>query len=74
MVNLSAIILRYKKIENKREFKMPLNIGKFPLLSFLGVLSSVIMIFYLEVKAVVIGSLILLFGILILLMFRKTKK
>jgi len=53
---------------------MPLNIGKFPLLSFLGVLSSVIMIFYLEVKAVVIGSLILLFGILILLMFRKTKK
>lgn len=39
-VNLSVIILRYKDGETKRYFKMPLNIGKFPLLALLGFITS----------------------------------
>lgn len=42
LVNVSAIILRYK-LKKERTFKMPLNIGKFPVLSLLGAITSAIM-------------------------------
>ncbi|HIQ49744.1 MAG TPA: amino acid permease [Nanoarchaeota archaeon] len=44
-VNLSVILLRYKNLEKERSFKIPLNIGKFPLLAFFGVVTSLWMIF-----------------------------
>ncbi len=73
LVNLSAIILRYRKPGIKREFKSPINIGKFPIISFLGFLSCFLMIFYLEVKSVIIGILILVFGILVLKFVNRKK-
>ncbi len=45
-VNLSLIFLRYKKPNIKRQFKVPINIGRFPVLAFLGVVSSLGMLFY----------------------------
>jgi APA family basic amino acid/polyamine antiporter len=36
VVNLIAIILRYKRPELHRPYKMPLNIGKLPIISVLG--------------------------------------
>jgi len=42
-VNLSVIILRYDK-HFKPRFKMPLNIGNFPLLAFFGALTSFLML------------------------------
>ncbi|MDP4039922.1 MAG: amino acid permease [Candidatus Pacearchaeota archaeon] len=45
LINLVAIVLRYKKDE-KRVFRMPLNIGKFPVLSLLGVITSLIMLVF----------------------------
>ncbi|MDO8628662.1 MAG: amino acid permease, partial [Nanoarchaeota archaeon] len=44
-VNLAAIILRYTQ-PTKRIFRTPLNIGKFPLLPFFGVITSLFMFFY----------------------------
>jgi APA family basic amino acid/polyamine antiporter len=38
-VNIAAIALRYT-IREERKFKMPFNIGRFPVLSLLGVISS----------------------------------
>ncbi|MBL7052098.1 MAG: amino acid permease [Nanoarchaeota archaeon] len=43
-VNLALIILRYKEPKMKRAFKLPLNIGKFPVIPLIGILSSIIMI------------------------------
>lgn len=43
-VNLSVILLRYQKTY-KKGFRMPLNIGKFPLPAFFGLLASLFMIF-----------------------------
>lgn len=74
LVNLSAIILRYRKPDLKREFKMPFNIGKFPLLSFFGLLACLLMIFYLDVKSIVIGTLILGFGFIALAFLNKNKE
>jgi len=46
LVNLSLIILRYKLEPIKGKFRCPLNIGKFPIIAFLGFLSSIAMIFF----------------------------
>jgi len=45
-VNLSLIILRYKKPYIERNFIVPLNINKFNIPAFLGCLFSLIMIYY----------------------------
>jgi APA family basic amino acid/polyamine antiporter len=45
-VNLSLMVLRYKKPYIERKFISPLNIKKFNILAFLGVLSSLFMIYY----------------------------
>lgn len=46
MVNLSLIVLRYKKPDLKRKFTVPLNIGKFPVLALFGFLSSLLLLYY----------------------------
>jgi len=71
LVNLSAIVLRYRKPEVKREFKSPLNIGKFPLLPFFGLLACFLMIYSLEIKSILIGLLIFVIGIVFLRVIKK---
>lgn len=44
-VNLSVILLRYRKPFRKGYFRMPLNIGKFPVPAALGMIASLLMIF-----------------------------
>jgi APA family basic amino acid/polyamine antiporter len=61
-VNLSLIWLRYKKPELERPFKVPLNIGKFPVIPALGVLSCCLMIFQFEWKLLVVGLIVLILG------------
>ena len=43
-VNSSLITLRYKAPDEERAFKVPLNIGKFPVIAGLGLISAVIML------------------------------
>jgi|SRR3989344_4950702 len=57
-VNAALIVSRYKYPKLKRSFKSPMNIGKFPVLAFLGVITSLFMMFNLESK-VIIGGIIL---------------
>ena len=46
LVNLSLIVLRYKKPGLKRKFVSPLNIGRFNIIAFLGAIFSLFMIYY----------------------------
>ena len=46
IINMSLIVLRYKKPNAKRKFMVPGNIGKFPVLIFLGVIASLFMLYY----------------------------
>jgi APA family basic amino acid/polyamine antiporter len=43
LVNSSLIVLRFKKPDIDRPFRVPLNIGKFPVISFLGLVSCAIL-------------------------------
>ncbi|MBS3108778.1 amino acid permease, partial [Candidatus Woesearchaeota archaeon] len=51
IINLSVIVLRYKKPNASRKFRVPLNIGKFPVLIFLGIIVSLFMLYYSVVNA-----------------------
>jgi APA family basic amino acid/polyamine antiporter len=61
-VNSSLIWLRYKEPHLEREFKSPINIGKFPVLAFLGLLSSVFMIFQFSTLILLMGTGIIFLG------------
>jgi basic amino acid/polyamine antiporter, APA family len=62
IVNLSLIKLRYSKPKFKRPFKVPLSIGKLPILPVLGALSSLFMLAFIEPIAFVGGVGLLLIG------------
>lgn len=71
LVNLSLIWLRYKKPEQKRPFKVPINIGKFPLISLFGFLSCFIMVIQFDILVVIFGLLLLVIGTVIFKLKRK---
>ncbi len=51
LINAALIVLRYTMPDAKRKFTVPLNIGKFPVLIFLGVLVSLFMLYFSIVNA-----------------------
>ncbi|MBD3155033.1 MAG: amino acid permease [Candidatus Aenigmarchaeota archaeon] len=61
-VNLSLIILRFKKPDLERTFKVPLNIGKIPLISVLGVIFSFFMLFHFKLQVFLVVIFISLVG------------
>lgn len=70
-VNAAAIILRFTMPKLKREFRMPLNIGKFPIISFLGILTIIVLTFHLEPLTILIGFLLFLAAIPMYYVLRK---
>lgn len=67
LVNISLIKLRYSEPERKRPFKVPFNIGQFPLLPSLGVISSVFLFSRLDAEVMGYGIFLLGIGLLIVL-------
>ncbi len=51
-VNLSAVILRFKKPDAERKFKIPFNINNIPIPSLIGATSSILLGIYLLVRPV----------------------
>jgi len=70
-VNLSLIWLRFKKPRARRPFKAPLNIGRFPVLAFLGVIVCGAMMFYFEPSLLLFELIVVLVGIGIYKIFNK---
>ncbi len=61
-VNVALIWLRYKKPKVRRPFRSPINIGKFPVLAFLGGLFCFLMLFYFELTVIMFGMVVLAIG------------
>jgi len=70
-VNLSLIWLRYKKPSLKRVFKVPLSIGRFPIIPFLGILSILFMLIYFGLEIYLVCFAIILSGFLAYLLLRR---
>jgi basic amino acid/polyamine antiporter, APA family len=73
MVNLSLIKLRYTDPIKNRPFKVPLNIGRFPLLPFLGILSTIFLFSQLSLEVITYGLALAGLGILIVLLRTRKK-
>lgn len=71
LVNLSLIWLRYKKPKEKRPFKVPLNIGKFPVISFLGLISCLLMLSQFNFFVILFGALLLASGAFVYKIYKK---
>lgn len=71
-VNASLIWLRYSKPDVIRPFRTPINIGKFPIIAFLGLLFNSLMITQFEKELLLFGVAILISGIIVY-KFRENK-
>jgi len=72
-VNTSLIYIRYRRTDLKRHFKVPLNIGRFPLTGFLGLISCLFLILQFTPTVILSGSLLLFTGF-IMYKLSKTKR
>ncbi len=71
VVNSALIWLRYKRPKAKRAFKSPVNIGRFPVLAFLGLATSVVMLAYLELSLIVFEAVLILAGMVVYKVFNR---
>ena len=71
MVNLSVILLRYREPSMERPFKIPINIGRFPLLPFFGVIISAYMMTQFNAYVISIGIGVIVAGILFYALSKK---
>ncbi len=72
-VNLAVIVLRYTEPDMERKFKVPINVGRFPILSLFGMGISIYMGFQFEVEVVMVGILIIAIGAVFYLMYKIIK-
>ena len=74
MVNLSVILLRYVRPDEERPFKVPLNIGKFPILPLFGFVVTVYMATQFEFEIILVGFGIIGVGCIFFLLYNKRKE
>jgi APA family basic amino acid/polyamine antiporter len=73
-VNISLIYIRYRRPELKRVFTVPVNVGRFPVLGLLGIVSCLILVSQFTVTVLVFGYLFLLIGYLLYHLSKETKR
>ncbi len=72
VINLSVIALRYKK-PGKRPFRVPLSVGRFPLLPLLGAFTSLALLLSLGFDTILYGLALLLAGAVLFFVFRQKR-
>lgn len=61
-INASVIALRYREPKAKRSFKIPINIGKFPVLPLIGLVASLFMLLNFQIYFLLFEILLILIG------------
>jgi APA family basic amino acid/polyamine antiporter len=62
-VNLALIRLRFIAPHDPRPFRAPLAVGSWPVTAVLGVVTSVVLLFYIDPAAWVLGVIMIALGI-----------
>ena len=73
MVNLAVILLRYVQPDVERPFKVPLNIGKFPILPLFGFAVTVYMAIQFELEIILVGLGIIGAGVVFYAVYNRRK-
>ncbi len=71
LVNLSLIVLRYREPKTERPFRTPLNIGRFPVIAGLGLVTSLVMLAFTEVQILIFVALMILAGLVVYNVYKK---
>lgn len=62
IINLAAIRIRYKDYDKHRDFRVPLNIGRFPVVPVLGVASCLLLMVYMDFGIVLYAAILIIAG------------
>ena len=73
MVNLAVILLRYVQPDVERPFKVPLNVGKFPILPLFGFAVTVYMAIQFELEIILVGLGIIGAGVVFYAVYNRRK-
>lgn len=71
VVNLTVIVLRYTEPDIERKFRVPINIGKFPILPLFGLGISLYMAIQFQIQVVFVGLGIIGIGAIFYLFYKK---
>ena len=71
VINLAVIVLRYTEPKLERPFRVPINIGKFPILPLFGFGTTVYMALQFEIEIVLVGIVIIGIGAIFYMFLRK---
>lgn len=71
MINLSVIVLRYTEPNLERSFRVPVNIGRFPLLPLFGFGVTIYMAIQFEMEVMLVGFAIMAAGALFYVLFNR---
>ncbi len=74
LVNLSLIWLRYKEPNAERMFRSPVNIGKFPILAVLGIITPILGVMQFDSFVILMGLGVVASGALFWFVYNKIKK
>jgi APA family basic amino acid/polyamine antiporter len=74
MVNLSLIVLRYKHPKDERPFRVPLNVGRFPVLAGLGFVTSLAMVAITDVTILAVDAVLIALGFVIYTLYSRITK
>jgi APA family basic amino acid/polyamine antiporter len=73
VVNLAVIVLRYREPGDRRMFRTPLNIGRFPVIPALGFIANMVMLFYFSLQMFIAGIAVLVTGYLVYMSMKKLR-
>ena len=74
VINLAVIALRYTEPELERPFRVPINVGKFPILPLFGFGITVYMALQFEIEVVLVGIVIIGIGAVFYIIMKKRDK
>jgi APA family basic amino acid/polyamine antiporter len=73
VINLAVIVLRYTESELERPFKVPINVGKFPILPLFGFGTTIYMAIQFEIEILLIGLAIIVIGTIFYVVFKNSR-
>ena len=72
VINLTVIVLRYTESELERPFRVPINVGKFPILPLFGFGTTVYMAIQFEIEILLVGLAIIAIGTIFYVIFKNS--
>ncbi len=73
MINLAVILLRYVNPDLKRPYRVPLNVGKFPILPLFGLGATIYMAIQFEIEIILSGLGIIASGVIFYFIYNKKR-